>query len=129
MNAVQGWTTYPLSVVDIARPWVRGRVALIGDAAHAMAPSAAQGGAQAIEDGWVLAAMLAEKIRDPADALRAYEAARRPRVERIARVARRNLTTYEMTGISAHARNLALRILPASFLLSRLDWLFSWRPK
>jgi len=129
LDAVDGWTTYPLSVVDIVQPWVRGRVALIGDAAHAMAPSAAQGGAQAIEDGWVLAARLGERIGDPAAALRAYEGARRARVERIARVARRNLTLYEMTGIAARGRNLALRILPASFLLSRLDWLFSWQPK
>jgi salicylate hydroxylase len=126
---VDGWTTYPLSVVDAARPWVRGRVALIGDAAHAMTPSAAQGGAQAIEDGWVLATLLAERIGDPSSALRGYEEARRPRVERIGRVARRNLRTFEMTGIPALGRDLALRVLPASFLLSRLDWIFSWQPK
>jgi salicylate hydroxylase len=129
LDAVGEWASSQLSIVEIAQPWVRGRVALIGDAAHAMAPSAAQGGAQAIEDGWVLGAELAKNTAAPEVALRCFERSRRPRVERVARTARRNLSTYELTGVPALARNLALRILPATFLLSRLDWLFRWQPK
>jgi salicylate hydroxylase len=56
--------------------WSSGRIALLGDAAHAMAPFKAQGSAQAIEDAFVLAACLAEDERDPAAALRRYEAIR-----------------------------------------------------
>ena len=40
-------------------PWYRGRVVLIGDAAHATTPHCGQGAAQAIEDGIVLAEELA----------------------------------------------------------------------
>ena len=42
----------------LAAPWNRGRVVLIGDAAHACPPTLAQGGAQALEDAAVLAELL-----------------------------------------------------------------------
>lgn len=67
---------------------VDGRVALIGDAAHAMAPDLGQGGCQAIEDAWVLAECLAAQADAPAAALRAYDAARRDRVASIVQRAR-----------------------------------------
>ncbi len=65
--------------------WTDGRVALLGDAAHAMEPSGGQGSAQAIEDAVVLARCLAE-AGDPAAALRRYEAERLPRIRTIRRV-------------------------------------------
>jgi 2-polyprenyl-6-methoxyphenol hydroxylase-like FAD-dependent oxidoreductase len=129
IEAVSEWTPWPLLHLDAARPWARGRVALVGDAAHAMAPSAAQGGAQAIEDAWVLAKALSENKAEPDQALTKFERARRPRVARVAEESRRNLNTYEMRGAPAVARNLVLRALPASLLISRLDWLFGWKPE
>lgn len=57
--------------------WTRGRVTLLGDAAHAMLPFMGQGAATAIEDGMVLARALA--AFPPAEALARYEAARRDR--------------------------------------------------
>jgi salicylate hydroxylase len=127
IEAVEAWAVSELAEVDAVRPWTRGPVVLIGDAAHAMAPSAAQGGAQAIEDAWVLGESLAASS-DPATALALYERARRTRVERVAREARRNLLIYELAGIPAAARNAMLRALPPNLLLSRLDWLFDWQP-
>ncbi len=57
-------------------PWNRGRVALIGDAAHACPPTLAQGGAQALEDAAVLAELLLQRpVLD--DALWAAFTARR----------------------------------------------------
>jgi salicylate hydroxylase len=55
--------------------WSVGRIALLGDAAHAMAPFQAQGSAQAIEDAYVLAACLAE-ADDPLVAIDRYESIR-----------------------------------------------------
>jgi salicylate hydroxylase len=104
-------------------------VALAGDAAHAMAPSAAQGGAQAIEDAWVLSAMLSRSSSDPAAALTHYERARRPRVERLAKASRRNLMIYDLKGLPAAIRNVVLRTLPASLYRSQLDWIFGWKPQ
>ncbi|MGI4860782.1 MAG: FAD-dependent urate hydroxylase HpxO [Janthinobacterium lividum] len=67
---------------------VNGRVALLGDAAHAMSPDLGQGGCQAIEDSWVLAGQLASGNGDVPAALAGYDAARAPRVASIVTRAR-----------------------------------------
>lgn len=67
---------------------VDGRVALLGDAAHAMSPDLGQGGCQAIEDSWVLAEQLAASNGDVRVALAGYDAARAARVASIVTRAR-----------------------------------------
>lgn len=65
--------------LDDRRPllrWTRGRVALLGDAAHAMTADLGQGACQAVLDAWVLAEELA-RTNDVMGALRAYERRRR----------------------------------------------------
>lgn len=57
--------------------WTRGRVTLLGDAAHPMLPFMGQGAAQSIEDGWVLARCLAADRDDPPRGIRTYAARRR----------------------------------------------------
>lgn len=80
------WPLYDLR--DLPR-WSKGRVCLIGDAAHAMSPSAGQGASLAMEDAMALAMCLRD-VDDPLRALETYERLRRPRVEAIALQARRN---------------------------------------
>lgn len=65
---------------------------LVGDSAHAMLPNAAQGAAQAVEDAAVLAECLAgmKNTTGLSGALKLYERARKPRVERISEIARSN---------------------------------------
>ena len=58
--------------------WTKGRVSLLGDAAHAMLPFLGQGAAMAIEDAVVLARAV-EQITDTVAALQAYERTRRDR--------------------------------------------------
>ncbi|MFE7168148.1 FAD-dependent monooxygenase [Streptomyces sp. NPDC057616] len=65
------------------RQWSRGRVTLLGDAAHPMYPFFAQGAAQSIEDAAVLAICLATSPDDPEQALKRYESARIPRTTRL----------------------------------------------
>jgi len=67
-------------MVDIPplRFWGRGRVTLLGDAAHPTTPNLAQGGCMAIEEAGLLARLLKEGD-DPQTALRAYERLRIPR--------------------------------------------------
>lgn len=60
--------------------WVRGRVVLIGDAAHASSPSMAEGAGMAMEDALVLAETLADAA-SPDAALAAYTLRRRPRID------------------------------------------------
>ena len=66
--------------------WHAGRVVLLGDAAHAMTPNLGQGGAQAIEDAFVLAERVGGS--EPlADALAGYEAVRRPKATWVVKTA------------------------------------------
>jgi 2-polyprenyl-6-methoxyphenol hydroxylase-like FAD-dependent oxidoreductase len=70
------------------RTWTRGRITLLGDAAHATTPNLGQGGCQAIEDGVVLARALSQATVVQA-ALQAYEAQRIARANRIIELSRR----------------------------------------
>ena len=65
----------------VPRTWGSGRVTVIGDAAHSMPPTRAQGANQALEDAWALAARAAPGRTAPATpaALRAFERARSPK--------------------------------------------------
>jgi FAD-dependent urate hydroxylase len=74
-----GWATYDLPSVPT---WHRGPMVIIGDAAHATAPSSGQGASMAIEDAVVLARCLRD-LPDTRRAFAAYEKLRRGRVERI----------------------------------------------
>ena len=80
------WPVHEL--VEMPR-WSDERVCLMGDAAHAMSPSAGQGASMAIEDALVLARALRDRPTVH-EAFRAFEAARRPRVDTITRFARRS---------------------------------------
>jgi 2-polyprenyl-6-methoxyphenol hydroxylase-like FAD-dependent oxidoreductase len=68
---------FPLVDRDPVEVWTAGRVTLIGDAAHPMQPTGSQAGSQAIVDARVLTAAL-QTAPDPLEALRRYEAERRP---------------------------------------------------
>jgi salicylate hydroxylase len=78
--------------------WTRGRLTLLGDAAHPMLPHLGQGANQSIEDGMALATILArtERASVPA-ALLAYERLRRERVAAVQRGARENGMRYDST--------------------------------
>jgi FAD-dependent urate hydroxylase len=85
--------------------WSRGRVLLIGDAAHATSPNMAEGAAMALEDAVVLADTLRSAASIP-PALTAFEARRRPRTDWVrAQTHRRDRLRY----LPAPIRNTLLR--------------------
>lgn len=95
-----------------SRTWGRGRVTLLGDAAHPMTPNLGQGACQAIEDAVVLAGCLAGS-GDPRAALRRYESERMPRANRVVVMARRLGRLGQWSNPWARAvRDLALSSLP-----------------
>jgi len=90
--------------------WTRGRLTLLGDAAHPMLPHVGQGANQAIEDGVALATVLSNADRTTApQALLVYEAVRRERTGRVQRSARVNGVRYEASSddLSSRDRQLA----------------------
>jgi salicylate hydroxylase len=68
---------------DPVPQWTKGRVSLLGDAAHPTMPTLAQGGNMAIEDGYVLGRSFARHGTDIRAALASYVAERQPRTARI----------------------------------------------
>lgn len=121
------WTAWPLHTVDPSGEWSDGRILLVGDAAHALEPFAAQGAAMAIEDGYAAALAIAGNPSDPAATFAAY---RRLRFDRILRVAKRtafNRWTYHQGGAGRIARNTFLSMRSADAFFADLDWLYGYR--
>ncbi|MGI5520640.1 FAD-dependent oxidoreductase [Micromonospora sp. CA-259024] len=110
--------------------YVRGRVALLGDAAHAMTPNLGQGAGQAIEDAVVLGAVCADGAEGLPAALAAYDEQRRPRSQAIARAAF-NAGRYGQqlrNPVAVALRDTALRLTPARTALRGMARYAGWRP-
>jgi salicylate hydroxylase len=130
-SAVDEWKRWALFTVPEDGEWHEGQIALLGDAAHAMLPFAAQGAGMAIEDAAVLANALGdsagENIAGIPAALKRYSRLRRARVKRVARSARQQGRIYHLTGMAAFARDLAIRAMGPERMLARQDWIYDWR--
>jgi salicylate hydroxylase len=87
--------------------WGRGRIQLIGDAAHAMLPNAGQGACQAFEDGYTLARWLDAERNDPVDALANFRRIRIPRVHGVQRRSFLNARIKHMHDRAAQRARLA----------------------
>ncbi|WP_033330370.1 FAD-dependent monooxygenase [Actinomadura welshii] len=98
-----------------------GRIALLGDAAHAMTPDLGQGASQAFEDAAAITrhldgagpSMVAERLRR-------YDAERRPRANRLMRQSSRQSRLTSKTGATAWLRDAALRAIPSRLATRRL---------
>ncbi|MFC3577470.1 FAD-dependent monooxygenase [Streptomyces yaanensis] len=84
-NTSRRWPMYDREPLD---NWTRGRITLLGDAAHPMFQYLAQGACQAIEDAECLARQLTKHSGDIDEAFAAYQAERIPRTALVQRVAR-----------------------------------------
>ena len=103
--------------------YVHGRVALIGDAAHAMLPHQGAGAGQGLEDAYFLARLLGDpqvSADNLATLLAAYDALRRPRACRVQRTSREAGELYELRDPAVGAEEQAL----GATLATRFDWLW-----
>jgi salicylate hydroxylase len=131
IRAVDEWRRWALFTIRDGGVWNSGPMALLGDAAHAMLPFAAQGAGMAIEDAMVLAKCLSENSADGAAGITAslerYAGLRRSRVARMQRHARQSERIYHLRAPAAYARDLVIKVSSAQRLLSRQDWIYDWR--
>jgi salicylate hydroxylase len=125
LSASQSWLRWPLFDRTPVPDWSRGRVGLLGDAAHPMLPYLAQGAAQAIEDSAALALAFLEHGRDPGKALTEYSRARIERAGKIQAASRSQGKIYHLAGPPAFARDLVLRLTPPGRLMARQNWIYS----
>jgi len=119
------WSLYRLSGLPY---WSKGRVGLIGDAAHPVLPHLAQGGALALEDALLLARLLDRVPGDVAASLRQFERERRARAAAVETLSRRNGRLYHLSPPWSWARNGLLRLLPGAWLMAGYDNLYGWQP-
>ncbi|WP_312361792.1 FAD-dependent monooxygenase [Ensifer sp.] len=116
---------WPLCTVSDGA-WQDGaKTVLIGDAAHAMTPFAAQGAAMAIEDASALATCLAD-TNDITLALRVFETGRRPRIAQVRRRAAFNRFAYHARGPLRIGRNVILSMKGPEALAADFDWLYGY---
>jgi salicylate hydroxylase len=109
LRAGDTWYKWALYDRDPIPAWTRGRVTLLGDAAHPMLPYLGQGACQAIEDGTVLATALVAAGADPPAGLGRYERTRRPRASLVVLTAReRGLSNHLTSPLAAWRRDLAI---------------------
>ena len=128
LEAVGPIVVTPTLDVATLPTWSRGRVLLIGDAAHATSPHAGQGASLALEDALRLARLLGSG-RDLAATFEAFEAERRPRAERVVALARRNGNSKrEFSATGAWVRDRMLQLL-LPLTARGMDWMYAYDPR
>lgn len=126
MRAGRPWTPWRLFEMKKCRFLTEERVVLIGDAAHAMTPYAAQGAAMAIEDACALADALSVDRTAWPSALARFSRARTKRISAVVRRGALNHLAYHAKGPVAVARNILLRNRPVEKFIEGFDWLYGF---
>ncbi len=125
IHAIERWRLWGLSIrapMKGPQEFGRGRVALLGDAAHPMLPYLAQGAGMAIEDAQALAQALSVDGLTLPDALRNYANARWQRCARVQSRAIRNGQIFHATGLLRWGRDAAMKLLGERLL--DVEWLY-----
>lgn len=111
-------------IIDLAplRHWHKGRVLLIGDAAHATTPNLGQGGCQALEDAFVLGKLMEKQMALP-ETLTQFEQLRKKRAHMIVK---QSLAFGKMAHWTRFQglRNWLLRSVPAGLTARQTDKIF-----
>ena len=110
------------------RTWAKGRVVLLGDAAHPTLQSYAQGAGMAIEDAGVMIDLLERSDFDYESAFQAFNRRRLHRTARIQLGSRQLWEFYHLGGIAQEVRDVELRERTLDSYYDCLDWIWKGEP-
>lgn len=121
---VNAWKMWVLCDREPIKGWSKGRVVLLGDAAHPMLQYLAQGACMATEDAVVLANKLDGAKGDYASAFDAYEKERYLRTARVQLMARFYGEVYHATDVKRDLRNSLLKNASPEGAINGAAWLY-----
>jgi salicylate hydroxylase len=124
LSLVTECSKWGLFTRPLTQNWGRGRVQLIGDAAHAMLPNAGQGACQAFEDAYVLARWL-DACSDPAEAFSNFRRIRIPRVHGVQRLSLANARFKHLRDAGAQKAAIAAG---TGSVHGNSDWVWAYDP-
>jgi 3-hydroxybenzoate 6-monooxygenase len=127
LEAPTSWRRWSTADRDPIASWSRGRVTLLGDAAHPMLQYLAQGACMAIEDAVTLGEAIKQSGFDLDAAFKLYEKVRIPRTARVVLSAREMGRIYHAKGVERLVRNSLWKGRSADGFYDALDWLYGWR--
>jgi salicylate hydroxylase len=121
---IESWRMWVLCDRPPIKEWSRGRITLLGDAAHPMLQYLAQGACMAVEDAVCLADQAVAADGDYARAFRAYQQARYLRTGRVQIMARIYGEFYHAGGVAKELRNLMLGSRTPEDAMAGMEWLY-----
>lgn len=124
LGKIESWRMWVLCDRPPVKTWSKGRMTLIGDAAHPMLQYLAQGACMAIEDAVCLANRVETAQGDYAAAFEAYQAARYLRTGRVQIMARVYGEFYHASGVARELRNMMLSARTAEQSFEAMEWLY-----
>ncbi len=133
LASASAWTAWALHDRDPIQSWSKGRIALVGDAAHPCLQYLAQGACLALEDAVAIARHLAplhnatrtKEAVNPTSAFTAYSVERQGRGSRMIRTARRMGQLYHAAGPLRQVRNLGMRFTPEWVSREAMAWIYA----
>ncbi len=123
LDVVKECSKWGLFTRPLTDKWGRGRIQLIGDAAHAMLPNAGQGACQAFEDAYTLARWLDAERDDPEEAFANF---RRIRIPRVHGVQTRSFVNARIKHM--HDRAAQKAILAKEQKVDSMEWICGYDP-
>lgn len=124
LSLVTECSKWGLFTRPITGNWGRGRIQLIGDAAHAMLPNAGQGACQAFEDAYILGRWL-EACPDPAEAFANFRRIRIPRVHGVQRLSFSNARFKHMDDSAAQQQSI---VAGTGSVHGSSEWVWGYDP-
>src|SRR6266851_4994318 len=124
LERIETWRMWVLCDREPIKEWTKGRITLLGDAAHPMLQYLAQGACMATEDAVCLAEKVAAQRDDIPGAFHAYQQQRYLRTGRVQIMARVYGEFYHARGVAAELRYMALHGRTAAESYEGMAWLY-----